>query len=443
MKQVYPTLIATGLILLSAGESWSQTNILVNKDNVFVGSKTGIQNTSGNNNVFAGTQAGNTNTTGYGNVFMGANAGYTNTSGIANVFVGSSAGYNNTTGQGNLFLGQQAGGNNSTGNYNLFMGNGSGGATTTGAGNTAIGDGSALHNTTGQRNVAIGQYSALNNQTGTDNVFIGYGAKAGTANPTNVTNSVALGANAIVNASNSVILGGSGVNVGIGNSAPSARLEVSSGVANTTGMKFSNLTYSFVPSTNASKFLTVDATGNVILATYASGAREAASVSVADALWQRNGQFLQSLKGESIIIGSNVSKTPAGYRLYVEDGILTEKVKVAIKTTADWSDKVFDAGYKLKSLAEVNQFILTNKHLPGVPSAADVVEQGVDVGKMDAKLLEKIEELTLYSIQLEKDNQQQRTINEQQAKDLQAMKQKQAQLEQLLQQVIKNQSDRK
>ncbi|WP_461075028.1 hypothetical protein [Spirosoma flavus] len=75
-----------------------------------------------------------------------------------------------------------------------------------------------------------------------------------------------------------------------------------------------------------------------------------------------------------------------------------------MKNTIDWSDKVFDDTYQLKRLSEVEQYIKTNKHLPGVPSAKEVVEKGIDVAKMDAKLLEKIEELTLYSIQLEKES---------------------------------------
>ena len=106
---------------------------------------------------------------------------------------------------------------------------------------------------------------------------------------------------------------------------------------------------------------------------------------------------------DNVVIGSIATFTqgiPAtGYKLFVADGILTEKVKVAIKTNSDWSDYVFAPDYQLKSLSEVESFIKTNKHLPGVPSADDVVKQGVDLGKMDAKLLEKIEELTLYMIE--------------------------------------------
>jgi uncharacterized coiled-coil protein SlyX len=94
--------------------------------------------------------------------------------------------------------------------------------------------------------------------------------------------------------------------------------------------------------------------------------------------------------------------TPAGYRLFVQDGILTEKVKVALRTTADWADYVFAPDYKLMPLEEVEQFTKENKHLPNVPSAEEMVKNGLNVAEMDAKLLEKIEELTLYAIDQDK-----------------------------------------
>jgi len=94
--------------------------------------------------------------------------------------------------------------------------------------------------------------------------------------------------------------------------------------------------------------------------------------------------------------------TPAGYKLYVEEGILAEKVKVAVKTTGEWSDYVFAKDYKLLQLPEVEAYISTHSHLPGVPSAQDVVDNGIDMAKMDAKLLEKVEELTIHLIEMNK-----------------------------------------
>jgi len=111
---------------------------------------------------------------------------------------------------------------------------------------------------------------------------------------------------------------------------------------------------------------------------------------------------------------------PGTYQLYVQGGILSEKVKVAVATSSDWSDYVFAKDYKLKSLKEVETFIQTNKHLPNIPSAQEVVKEGIDMAKMDAKLLEKIEELTLYMIEQDKKN----TEQEKMIKELSSMNEK-------------------
>jgi hypothetical protein len=88
------------------------------------------------------------------------------------------------------------------------------------------------------------------------------------------------------------------------------------------------------------------------------------------------------------------------YSLFVGKGILTEKVKVALQSTAEWSDHVFQPNYRLMPLEEVSAYISEHGHLPGVPSAEDMVEQGLDVVKTDALLMAKVEELTLYILQL-------------------------------------------
>ncbi len=94
---------------------------------------------------------------------------------------------------------------------------------------------------------------------------------------------------------------------------------------------------------------------------------------------------------------------PNGYRLYVKDGILTEKLKIAVFGTANWSDFVFADDYQLRPLSEVEAFIQANKHLPDVPSAQTLVDEGgVDVQSMLAKQMQKIEELTLYIIAQDK-----------------------------------------
>lgn len=87
-----------------------------------------------------------------------------------------------------------------------------------------------------------------------------------------------------------------------------------------------------------------------------------------------------------------------------------------VVTETGWSDFVFDDDYNLPSLNEVENFINENNHLPDIPSAEDVEENGVSVGEMQAKLLQKIEELMLYVIEQQKEiemlkSQQQRCLN--------------------------------
>lgn len=68
-------------------------------------------------------------------------------------------------------------------------------------------------------------------------------------------------------------------------------------------------------------------------------------------------------------------------------------------------DHVFDPGYRLQPLSEVKRFVEEYHHLPDIPSAAEVKEKGMSVGGMEAKLLGKIEELTLHMIEAEERNQ--------------------------------------
>lgn len=108
---------------------------------------------------------------------------------------------------------------------------------------------------------------------------------------------------------------------------------------------------------------------------------------------------------EAMRIGSNgnvaIGTTdPKGHKLAVAGSIIAEKVKV--KMLANWPDFVFDANYKLPSLQQLEAFIITNKHLPEIPSAKEMEENGHDLGEMNKKLLQKVEELTLYLIDLQK-----------------------------------------
>jgi trimeric autotransporter adhesin len=388
--------------------------------NLYIGSKAGLNNQTGIENTFVGFQSG-LNATASANTFLGFIAGQKST-GSNNTFLGQRAGANNTTGSNNLFLGATAGANNISGNGNLMMGNAAGQSNTSGSGNIYIGDGAGLGGNA-SNNLAIGQYAGANlTGSSSNNVSIGPVASFFATNVSNgvflglnagvpqssqsavLTNVVALGANSEVTQSNSIILG-KNANVGIGTSAPSTALHVVSSTTNTSGLRLQNLTSSSPASaTGATKFLSVDGSGNVILASLNASARVATEVAPTESYWQMNSGRLQNAGGEAVVIGKGISKLGGNYGLYVEKGILTEKVKVAVKNSADWSDYVFAPAYKLRKLSEVESFIKRNGHLPGVPSAEQVVTEGVDVATMDAKLLEKIEELTLYVIDLEKKN---------------------------------------
>jgi hypothetical protein len=163
------------------------------------------------------------------NTFAGEGAGVNTTPsgtlsspiGKSNSFYGAGAGQANTTGSNNAFFGWRAGSSNTTGNANTFFGLVAGQFNTTGASNTFVGSNAGRENTTGNYNTFVGQNSALSNQIGSNNTVIG--AFANVSN--NLTNATAIGYDAQVIQSNSLVLGNN-ANVGIGISAPAAKLDV-------------------------------------------------------------------------------------------------------------------------------------------------------------------------------------------------------------------------
>ena len=104
--------------------------------------------------------------------------------------------------------------------------------------------------------------------------------------------------------------------------------------------------------------------------------------------------------GGSVRIG-NVS-VPSGYKFAVNGRMICEELKVKLASTG-WPDYVFDDKYKLPSLDELKNFIAENKHLPNIPSAAEVEKNGLEIGDMQKRMMEKIEELTLYILQQQKE----------------------------------------
>jgi len=252
---------ATGYAALTSGASANATGNTANgfealysntgSFNTAIGDSALVANTVGEYNVAVGYMSliSNVGGSGYGteNVAVGAYSLYYNT-GSENVAVGMQAMQNNTTGSQNAAVGLGCLTDNTTGTYNTSMGmyasalNTDGGDNVSfgnsalyynvhGYANTAIGT-DALYNNTGGGNTSLGLDALYSNTTGGSNTAIGDGADVGTGTLTNAT---VIGANAIVNANNALVLGGTGsssVKVGIGTSTPTAGLDIADGGTN-------------------------------------------------------------------------------------------------------------------------------------------------------------------------------------------------------------------
>ena len=105
---------------------------------------------------------------------------------------------------------------------------------------------------------------------------------------------------------------------------------------------------------------------------------------------------------DQLAINTKNLPTDTDYVLAVGGKMVAEEVKVTLQTSNAWPDYVFTSAYNLPSLKEVETHINEKGHLKNIPSAAEVEENGIVLGDMNAKLLEKIEELTLYTIAQEK-----------------------------------------
>ena len=103
-------------------------------------------------------------------------------------------------------------------------------------------------------------------------------------------------------------------------------------------------------------------------------------------------------------IGSGASGGASGYKVAVDGKIIAEEVRVQLSSA--WPDYVFEEDYKIMSLEKLEQEILQLGHLPGIPSAQEVESEGIALGNMQKMMMEKIEELTLHIIQLNKEIEQ-------------------------------------
>lgn len=277
----------------------------------------------------------------------------------------------------NVFLGRASGmvisPSGSGGIYNVGIGYAALNATTSGQSNIAIGGGAMQKNQTGSSNLAVGadvMYESLN---GYQNVAIGNNALR---NGTTGSRNLAFGQSALRTTNGDD-------NIGIGNDAGySATGSRNIFVGYQAGYNETGSDKLYISSSNTANPLIK---GDFAASTLKVNSKTTGFFAVGD------------------FDAATPMPTPAGYRLIVQDGILTEKVKVALKTTADWADYVFEPSYKLMSLDNVEAFTKENKHLPNVPSATEMANNGLDVSQTSKMFMEKIEELTLYMIEMNKE----------------------------------------
>lgn len=105
-----------------------------------------------------------------------------------------------------------------------------------------------------------------------------------------------------------------------------------------------------------------------------------------------------------------IGTTSPSEKLSVNGKIRAKEVKVE---SSGWPDYVFESSYKLPDLLDTERFIKRNGHLPEIPTAKEVEENGINLGEINSKLLKKIEELMLYMIEMRKENDsQQKEINQ-------------------------------
>jgi hypothetical protein len=242
-------------------------------------------------------------------------------------------------------------------------------------------------------------------------------------------------------------------NIGIGTSTPSEKLVVNGRVAvGTTSSPYAGLTVQAptVPNTTIEAIIGICTNGTAILAEgvtgyvayklhsnlggansfgtlgLASGEGNYADFATAkDVILRADNEDLILTASSNIRFGTNppgsnievmtilnngsvgIGTTNPGTNKLAVNG--TIKATEILVSTQGWSDFVFDDNYKLLSLTEVETFIKNNRHLPDIPNAAEVEKDGIQLGEMQTKLLQKIEELTLYMIELNKENQELRT----------------------------------
>jgi hypothetical protein len=143
---------------------------------------------------------------------------------------------------------------------------------------------------------------------------------------------------------------------------------------------------------NSNPRVALDVTGNAYVAKLAIGSANPAQL---DAYFHLKASLSATSESTLFLIENNERKL---MQLNNQGFLQVREVKVDLES---WPDYVFEPNYNLRPLSEVKKFIVENKHLPNVPSAKEIQEKGLNLGEGNKILLEKVEEMTLYLIQME------------------------------------------
>ena len=332
--------------------------------NTFIGFNTGV-NDAAKGGVFVGAQAGYSNTSGYYNSMVGYYAGYRNTEGDYNTFLGTNAGFRNTIGSYNTFLGMYSGSGNDEGSRNTFIGYMSGRDNISGHQNVIIGDRAGIKNQSGYFNTFLGNTSGYYNTEGSANTFLGSGS--GYRNSTGEGN---------------VIIGyRAGSHTTEGNSNTIIGKKAGYKLASGSGNLFLG---------NLAGYHETESENKLIISN---------SATTSPLIYGDFSEKELTFNGNVGIDTKNFTDGTDTYRLAVNGKVRAKEIKV----DTEWSDFVFEKEYNLPTLKEVEKHIKDKGHLKDIPSALEVAENGIFLGEMNSKLLQKIEELTLYTIQQQKD----------------------------------------
>ena len=336
---------------------------LIGEENLIIGERAGLANISnlangsGVRNVYLGYEAGVTNEGGYGNTFVGYQAGMESVDNVFTTAVGWRAGWK-TQGNFNAYFGRATAFNNVNGEKNTIIGDGAG-SSSSGSGNIFLGFNA------GENEVGDNKLYIDNSDTATPLLHGDFDSNTLTVN-SNLVSTSSETDEMLVNDQ-----------FALNTLSPNTHFHLN--------LPTTNIVAARMQISGSTKFALLNNGGLAI------GENMTTTAKV-----PLNGLYV---KGNVNLGTSTLHPT---FKLTVDGKVACEEVNVEL--SEDWPDYVFLEEYDRMSLEALNEFISEKNHLPGIPTAKEVKENGLFLGNMQKKMMEKIEELTLYVIEINEKN---------------------------------------